>query len=64
MVKSTSLASVITIMEVTGIAKGIISETFRALPVFVCAAVDLPRDQLFHRRGRSVLLERRLAIAA
>ena len=51
MVKSTSLASVITLMEVTGIAKGIISETFRALPVFACAAIDLSRDQFLHRRG-------------
>jgi octopine/nopaline transport system permease protein len=37
MVKSTSLASTVTLMEVTGIAYGIISETYRALEVFLCA---------------------------
>jgi len=37
MTRSTALASVITLMEVTGIASKIISETFRAIEVFVCA---------------------------
>ncbi len=37
MVKSTSLASIITLMEVTGIAYAIISETYRAVEVFLCA---------------------------
>jgi octopine/nopaline transport system permease protein len=37
MVKATSLASVITLMEVTGIAAKIISETYRAIEVFVVA---------------------------
>jgi octopine/nopaline transport system permease protein len=37
MTRSTSLASVITLMEVTGIASTIISETFRAIEVFICA---------------------------
>jgi octopine/nopaline transport system permease protein len=37
MVKATSLASIITLMEVTGIAHKIISESFRAIEVFVCA---------------------------
>ncbi len=37
MVKSTSLASIITLMEVTGIAAGIIAETYRALEVFLVA---------------------------
>jgi octopine/nopaline transport system permease protein len=37
MVKATSLASIITLMEVTGIAQRLISETFRAVEVFVCA---------------------------
>jgi octopine/nopaline transport system permease protein len=37
MVKATSLASVITLMEVTGIAHRIISETYRAIEVFVVA---------------------------
>ncbi|HUA78382.1 MAG TPA: ABC transporter permease subunit [Acetobacteraceae bacterium] len=37
MVKSTSLASLVTLMEVTGIAYAIISETYRAIEVFLCA---------------------------
>ena len=37
MTRSTALASVITLMEVTGIASKIISETFRAVEVFICA---------------------------
>jgi octopine/nopaline transport system permease protein len=37
MIKATSLASIITLMEVTGIAQRIISETFRAVEVFICA---------------------------
>lgn len=37
MIKATSLASIITLMEVTGIAQRLISETFRAVEVFVCA---------------------------
>jgi len=37
MVKATSLASIITLMEVTGIAHKLISETYRAIEVFICA---------------------------
>jgi octopine/nopaline transport system permease protein len=37
MVKATSLASIITLMEISGIAYAIISETYRALEVFICA---------------------------
>ncbi|ATA26350.1 ABC transporter permease [Brenneria goodwinii] len=37
MIKSTSLASIITLMEITGIAARIISETYRALEVFLIA---------------------------
>jgi octopine/nopaline transport system permease protein len=37
MVKATSLASVITMMEITGIAQKLISQTFRAVEVFVVA---------------------------
>jgi octopine/nopaline transport system permease protein len=37
MVKSTALASIVTLMEVTGIAYAIISETYRAVEVFLCA---------------------------
>jgi octopine/nopaline transport system permease protein len=37
MVKSTSLASIVTLMEITGIAARIIGETYRTLEVFVVA---------------------------
>jgi octopine/nopaline transport system permease protein len=37
MVKSTSLASTITLLEVTGIAKKIIAETFQPMEVFIIA---------------------------
>jgi octopine/nopaline transport system permease protein len=37
MIKATSLASIVTLMEVTGIAHRLISETFRASEVFVVA---------------------------
>jgi octopine/nopaline transport system permease protein len=37
MVKATSLASIVTLMEVTGVAAKIISETYRAIEVFVVA---------------------------
>lgn len=37
MVKSTSLASTITIMEITGIAAKLISENYRPVEVFICA---------------------------
>jgi octopine/nopaline transport system permease protein len=39
MVKATSLASLVTLMEVTGVAYAIISETYRAIEVFLCAGV-------------------------
>lgn len=39
MVKATSLASVVTLMEVTGIARAEVSETYRAIEIFLCAAV-------------------------
>ncbi|MCA1409221.1 ABC transporter permease [Ensifer sp. IC3342] len=37
MVKATSLASIITLMEITGVAAKIISETYRVIEVFVVA---------------------------
>jgi octopine/nopaline transport system permease protein len=59
MVKSTSLASIVTLMEVTGIAYAIISETYRALEVFLCAgAIYLVLNFLLTRA--IALLERRL----
>ncbi|WP_218170629.1 ABC transporter permease [Pseudomonas gingeri] len=37
MVKSTSLASIVTLMEVTGIAARLVSESYRPVEVFICA---------------------------
>lgn len=37
MVKATSLASIVTMMEVTGIAHKLISQTFRAIEIFIVA---------------------------
>lgn len=39
MVKGTSLASVITLMEMTGIAQSLIAQTYRAIEVFACAGL-------------------------
>lgn len=39
MVKSTALASLVTVWEVTGVAQRIISQTYRTMEVFLCAAV-------------------------
>lgn len=39
MVKATSLASIVTLMEVTGIASKLISETYRVMEIFLCAAL-------------------------
>jgi octopine/nopaline transport system permease protein len=60
MTRSTALASVITLMEVTGIASKIIAETFRSVEVFVCAgAIYLVINFAISRL--IALLERRLA---
>ncbi|MCC6192988.1 MAG: ABC transporter permease subunit [Burkholderiales bacterium] len=37
MVKATSLASIVTLMEVTGIASKLISTTYRVMEIFICA---------------------------
>ena len=60
MTRSTALASVITLMEVTGIASKIISETFRAVEVFVCAGAIYLLINFVISRGIA-FLERRLA---
>lgn len=55
MVKGTSLTSIITLMEVTGIANKIISETYRSLEVFVCAgAIYLAINFLIARGVRAL----------
>ena len=38
MVKSTSLASIITVSEMTGVAQKLISQTYRTMEIFLCAA--------------------------
>jgi octopine/nopaline transport system permease protein len=60
MTRSTALASVITLMEVTGIASKIIAETFRAVEVFVCAGAIYLILNFAISRGIA-LLERRLS---
>jgi len=53
MIKATSLASTITLMEVTGLAQKIIAETFRAVEVFLVAgAVYLTINFLVSRMVR------------
>ncbi len=37
MMKGTSLASIITLMEVTGISQGLIAQSYRAIEVFIAA---------------------------
>jgi octopine/nopaline transport system permease protein len=37
MIKGTSLTSIVTLLEITGIAQQIISQTYRAFEVFICA---------------------------
>lgn len=39
MMKSTALASLVTVWEVTGVAQRIISQTYRTFEVFICAAI-------------------------
>ncbi len=39
MVKATSLASIITMMEVTGLASKMIAETYRSIEIFACAGL-------------------------
>ena len=51
MVKGTSLASIITMMEVTGIAQRLISQTFRAIEVFVGRGRDLSHPQFHNHLG-------------
>jgi len=39
MMKSTALASLVTVWEVTGVAQRLISHTYRTMEVFLCAAI-------------------------
>lgn len=62
MVKATSLASVITIMDVTGIAYQIIAESYRVTAVFVMAGTIYLAIN-FMVVGLVTVLERKLSIA-
>ncbi len=55
MVKATSLASIVTLMEVSGIAYAIISETYRAIEVFLCAGAIYLTLNFLLTRGLAVL---------
>ncbi len=61
MIKSTSLVSTISLMEMTGIADSIVSSTFRALEVFLSAAVIYLLLRMLVSKGVSI---QRLAPAA
>jgi octopine/nopaline transport system permease protein len=39
MVKSTSLASILTVTEMTGVAQKLITQTYRTMEIFLCAAL-------------------------
>lgn len=59
MVKATSLASIITMMEVTGLAAKLISETYRAVEIFIVAgSIYLALNFILTRA--LAMLERRL----
>ncbi|WP_159999192.1 ABC transporter permease [Roseomonas sp. 18066] len=60
MFKSTALASTVTLMEVTGIARAEVSATYRAIEIFLCAAVLYLISTLLITRGLR-LLETRLS---
>ena len=63
MIKSTSLVSTISLMEMTGIADSIVSETFRALEVFISAAIIYLLLTVLVSKAVA-LLERRLSYHA
>ncbi|MCX9000014.1 ABC transporter permease subunit [Rhizobiaceae bacterium BDR2-2] len=58
--KSTALVSTITLMEVTGIARAAVSETWRAVEIFLCAAAIYLALSLLVTR-LSAWVERRLS---
>jgi octopine/nopaline transport system permease protein len=65
MIKATSLASIITLMEVTGVAARIISETYRAIEVFVVAGfIYLAINFLLTRLVQSGRIQAQPAFAA
>ena len=64
MVKATALASTITLMEVTGLAAKLISETYKPIEVFICAGalyltINITAVQLFYWAERAIMRDRR-----
>jgi octopine/nopaline transport system permease protein len=69
MVKSTALASTITLMEITGVAAKLISASYRTVEVFVCAgalylALNFVVTRLFARMEYVLSPEKRFQPAA
>lgn len=60
MLKATALVSTITLMDMTGIARAAISETWRAVEILLCAAVIYLALSILVARG-ATWLERRLS---
>ena len=57
MLKGTSLASTVTLLDITGVAKFIISTTFRPIEVFIVAGVFIyyvsgSQQQIFRKKYR------------
>lgn len=59
-IKSTSLASIVTLMEVTGIAAKLVSQSYRPIEVFVCAGALYLMFNFVVTRA-VILMESRLA---
>jgi octopine/nopaline transport system permease protein len=60
MLKATALVSTITLMEVTGLARALVSETWRAVEIFLCAAAIYLALSLIVTQA-TAWLERRLS---
>jgi len=60
MLKATALVSTITLLDVTGLARAEVSATYRAVEIFLCAAVIYLALSLLVTRGAG-WLERRLS---
>lgn len=64
MMKSTALASLVTVWEVTGVAQRLISHTYRTMEVFLCAAIIYLVLNFIILRGMALLEYSLSAIAA
>lgn len=68
MVKSTALASTITLMEVTGLAAKLISQSYRPVEVFICAgiiylALNFIVARIFARMHNALSPEKKMPLA-